>query len=52
MQFQAVNALLISLDRLGRRPNVLVFCTTNLIQAVVRDPGDCAAHEIHISIIA
>lgn len=56
---RAVNALLISLDRLGRRPNVLVFCTTNLIQAVdpafldridikqhIQNPGPRARYEI------
>lgn len=51
MTFQAVNALLIALDRLRHRPNVLVFCTSNLIKAVVRNLNDCAAHEIQISIM-
>ncbi|CAF9940264.1 hypothetical protein IMSHALPRED_001814 [Imshaugia aleurites] len=31
---RAVNALLIALDRLRHRPNVLVFCTSNSIDAV------------------
>lgn len=51
MRFQAVNALLIGLDRLRRRPNVLVFCTSNLIKAVVRNSNNCVALEIQISII-
>ena len=34
---QAVNALLIALDRLRHRPNFLIFCTSNLIQVVVRE---------------
>lgn len=46
MTFQAVNALLIGLDRLRRRPNVLVFCTSNLINAMVRNSNDCASLEI------
>ncbi|KAL8961502.1 MAG: hypothetical protein Q9193_001950 [Seirophora villosa] len=31
---RAVNALLVALDRLGRHPNVIVFCTSNLIDAI------------------
>ncbi|KAL8720841.1 MAG: hypothetical protein Q9225_002358 [Loekoesia sp. 1 TL-2023] len=31
---RAVNALFIALDRLGRYPNVIVFCTSNLVQAI------------------
>lgn len=33
---RAVNALLTALDRLRHRPNVVVFCTSNLITALVR----------------
>lgn len=51
MTFQAVNALLIALDRLRCRPNVLLFCTSNLIEAVVRNSNHYAAHWIYISII-
>ncbi|KAL9076826.1 MAG: hypothetical protein Q9161_000811 [Pseudevernia consocians] len=56
---RAVNALLIALDRLRHRPNVLVFCTSNLIKAVdsafldridvkqyIPDPGPKARYEI------
>lgn len=56
---RAVNALLIGLDRLRRRPNVLVFCTSNLINAMdsafldridtkqhIPDPGPRARYEI------
>lgn len=50
MTLQAVNALLVALDRLRRRPNVLVFCTSNLIEAVVRRSVDRAAQEMHIPI--
>lgn len=50
MRFQAANALLIALDRLQLQPNVLVFCTSNVIKAVVRNPNDCAAYERYISI--
>ncbi|KAI4192499.1 MAG: hypothetical protein LQ348_003138 [Seirophora lacunosa] len=31
---RAVNALLVALDRLGRHPNVVVFCTSNLIDTI------------------
>jgi ubiquinol-cytochrome c reductase cytochrome c1 subunit len=40
---RAVNALLTALDRLRHHPNVVVFCTSNLITALVRDekyPGN------------
>ena len=37
LMIQAVNALLIGLDRLRHRPNVLVLCTSNLIEAMVID---------------
>lgn len=35
--FKAINALFIALDRLGRHPNVIVFCTSNLVHAIVSD---------------
>ncbi|KAL9030334.1 MAG: hypothetical protein Q9196_001529 [Gyalolechia fulgens] len=31
---KAVNSLLVALDRLGRHPNIIVFCTSNLVQAI------------------
>ncbi|KAF6232364.1 hypothetical protein HO173_009469 [Letharia columbiana] len=56
---RAVNALLIALDRLRCRPNVLLFCTSNLIEAVdpafidridmkqqISNPGPRARYEI------
>lgn len=52
MTSQAVNALLIALDRLRRRLNVLIFCTSNLIEALVRSSNGCAAYEIQILIIS
>ena len=51
MTFQAVNALLTAIDRLRCRPNVIVFCTSNLIKAVVRNSNDFAAYELFISIV-
>ena len=48
---QAVNALLAAIDRLRCRPNVTVFCTTNLIKAVVRESSKCAAYELFILIV-
>ncbi len=35
---RAVNALLVALDKLRYRPNVLIFCTSNLIDSVVSPP--------------
>lgn len=32
---KAVNALLTALDRLRNHPNVVVLCTSNLIEAIV-----------------
>lgn len=52
MPFQAVNALLIALDRLQRRPNVLVFCTSNLIEAVVCNLSDLTSQELQVTIDA
>jgi hypothetical protein len=37
LMIKAVNSLLIGLDRLRHRPNVLVLCTSNLIEAMVGD---------------
>ena len=37
MDLQAVNVLLTALDRLRSRSNVLVLCTSNLIEAMVGD---------------
>lgn len=34
--YKAVNALLIGLDRLRNRPNVLIICTSNLMEAMVQ----------------
>ena len=34
---KAVNALLIGLDRLRNRSNILVICTSNLMEAMVVD---------------
>ena len=34
---KAVNALLIGLDRLRHRSNVLIICTSNLMEAMVID---------------
>ena len=51
MTVQAVNALLTAIDRLRCRPNVTVFCTSNLIKAVVRKSSECAAYELFMSIV-
>lgn len=34
---RAVNSLLTALDRLRHHPNVIVFCASNLITALVRE---------------
>lgn len=34
-RWQAVNSLLVALDRLGRYPNIIVLCTSNLVDAIV-----------------
>lgn len=36
--WKAVNTLLLALDRLGRQPNVMMFFTSNLVQAMVVYP--------------
>ena len=51
MTFQAVNALLTAIDRLRSWPNVTVFCTSNLIKAVVRNSSEFAAYELSIFIL-
>ena len=48
---QAVNALLAAIDRLRCRPNVTVFCTTNMIKAVVRKSSELAAYELFTLIV-
>lgn len=51
MTFQAVNALLTAIDRLRCRPNVTVFCTSNLTKAVVRKSSEFATHKLFILIL-
>ena len=51
MTVQAVNALLTAIDRLRCRPSVTVFCTSNLIKAVVRKSSEFATGELFILIV-
>ena len=48
MLFQAVNALLAAIDRLRYRPNVALFCTSNLIKTVVRKSSELATYEFSL----
>lgn len=48
---QTVNALLIALDRLRRRPNIIVFSMSNFVKAVVRNFNSCTAPIIHVLLI-
>lgn len=43
---RATNQLLTALDRIRRKPNIIVFCTSNLAESIVRLDSSCPKQNI------